>query len=48
MFGTDEQKKQWLGPMATGECVASFALTEPGAGSDPSGIRTTATWSDES
>jgi acyl-CoA dehydrogenase len=41
-FGTDEQKKQWLEPMATGEVVASFALTEPGAGSNPSGLRTKA------
>jgi acyl-CoA dehydrogenase len=46
-YGTEEQKKQWLEPMAKGECVASFALTEPGAGSDPSGIRTTARWTDD-
>ena len=42
-FGTDEQKKRWLEPMAEGQCIASFALTEPEAGSDPSGMRTTAT-----
>ncbi|MDR6174196.1 acyl-CoA dehydrogenase [Nocardioides zeae] len=41
-FGTDEQKARWLPRMAAGEVVASFALTEPGAGSDPSGLRTTA------
>ena len=41
-FGTDEQKKRWLGPMASGEVVASFALTEPGAGSNPAGLRTKA------
>ncbi|MFC0527280.1 acyl-CoA dehydrogenase family protein [Phytohabitans kaempferiae] len=41
-FGTDEQKKRFLPRMATGECVASFALTEPEAGSDPSGLRTRA------
>lgn len=41
-FGTDEQKRRWLEPMATGEVVASFALTEPGAGSNPSGLRTKA------
>ena len=41
-FGTDEQKAQWLERMATGEVVASFALTEPGAGSNPSGLRTKA------
>jgi len=41
-FGTDEQKARWLEPMASGEVVASFALTEPGAGSNPSGLRTKA------
>lgn len=42
-FGTEEQKAAWLPRMATGEVVASFALTEPGAGSNPAGLRTTAT-----
>ena len=42
-FGTDEQKKQWLERIASGEVVASFALTEPGAGSNPAGLRTRAT-----
>jgi acyl-CoA dehydrogenase len=42
-FGTDDQKARWLPGMAAGEVVASFALTEPGAGSDPAGLRTTAT-----
>jgi acyl-CoA dehydrogenase len=41
-FGTDEQKKRWLEPMTSGEVVASFALTEPGAGSNPAGLRTKA------
>ncbi|WP_406634173.1 acyl-CoA dehydrogenase family protein [Amycolatopsis sp. WGS_07] len=41
-FGTDEQKSQWLERIATGEVVASFALTEPGAGSNPAGLRTKA------
>jgi acyl-CoA dehydrogenase len=41
-FGTDEQKARWLEGMASGEVVASFALTEPGAGSNPSGLRTKA------
>jgi acyl-CoA dehydrogenase len=41
-FGTDEQKSRWLEPIATGDVVASFALTEPGAGSNPSGLRTKA------
>ncbi|MGW6334627.1 acyl-CoA dehydrogenase family protein [Nocardia rhamnosiphila] len=41
-FGTDEQKAQWLEGIASGAVVASFALTEPGAGSNPSGLRTKA------
>ncbi|MBW0114431.1 acyl-CoA dehydrogenase family protein [Pseudonocardia abyssalis] len=41
-FGTDEQKQRWLERIASGEVVASFALTEPGAGSNPAGLRTRA------
>src|SRR4051794_12207307 len=41
-FGTEAQKERWLRPLATGEKLGSFGLTEPGAGSDASGIRTTA------
>lgn len=41
-FGTDEQKSRWLEPIASGDVVASFALTEPGAGSSPAGLRTKA------
>jgi acyl-CoA dehydrogenase len=41
-FGTDEQKARWLERIASGEVIASFALTEPGAGSNPAGLRTTA------
>ncbi|TCP50748.1 acyl-CoA dehydrogenase [Tamaricihabitans halophyticus] len=41
-FGTEEQKAAWLARIASGEVVASFALTEPGAGSNPAGLRTTA------
>ncbi len=41
-FGTDEQKATWLEGIASGEVVASFALTEPGAGSNPAGLRTKA------
>jgi butyryl-CoA dehydrogenase len=41
-FGTDEQKKEFLEPLASGKKLGCFALTEPGAGSDPAGIRTTA------
>ena len=41
-YGTDAQREQWLRPMATGAAVGSFALTEPGAGSEASGLRTRA------
>ena len=46
-FGTDEQKAQWLSKIASGDVVASFALTEPGAGSNPAGLRTKAVRIDE-
>lgn len=42
MDGTDEQKREWLPKLASGEAVASFALTEPGAGSDAAALATTA------
>lgn len=42
MFGTDAQKQEWLPRLASGEVIASFALTEPGAGSDAASLRTTA------
>src|SRR6266702_2574372 len=42
LAGTDEQRKQWLPRLASGEVVASFALTEPDAGSDPSRLTTSA------
>jgi acyl-CoA dehydrogenase len=41
-YGTDEQKHRWLEGIASGDVVASFALTEPGAGSNPSGLHTKA------
>ena len=41
-FGTDAQKDRWLRPLASGEHVGSFALTEPQAGSDASNLRTRA------
>src|SRR5690606_32095142 len=41
-FGTDEQRARWLEPIASGAVVASFALTESGAGSNPASLRTTA------
>jgi acyl-CoA dehydrogenase len=40
--GSDEQKKQWLGPLVEAPILGCFGLTEPGAGSDVSGIQTTA------
>jgi len=42
MDGTEEQKRAWLPRLASGELIASFALTEPDAGSDAASLRTTA------
>src|SRR3954464_12225882 len=42
LFGTDEQKAQWLPRCASGEWSPAFALSEPEAGSDPASMRTTA------
>jgi alkylation response protein AidB-like acyl-CoA dehydrogenase len=41
-LGTDEQLERWLPKMASGEAIGAIAMTEPGAGSDLQGIRTTA------
>jgi alkylation response protein AidB-like acyl-CoA dehydrogenase len=41
-FGTEEQKQEWLIPMAKGETMGAFGLTEPNAGSDAGGTRTKA------
>ncbi len=41
-YGSDEQKERFLRPLARGEEVGAFALTEPGAGSDASALRTRA------
>lgn len=41
-FGSDEQKQQWLPDLAAGRALAGFGLTEPEAGSDAGGTRTTA------
>ena len=41
-FGTEEQKKKWLLPLATGEKIGAFGLTESQAGSDTSAIQTKA------
>ena len=42
LFGTDEQKARWLRPLAEGEYLGGWALTEPGSGSDASNMDTTA------
>jgi acyl-CoA dehydrogenase len=41
-YGSEEQKRKWLPRMAGGELVGAIAMTEPGAGSDLQGIKTTA------
>ncbi|MBT2385557.1 acyl-CoA dehydrogenase family protein [Streptomyces sp. ISL-11] len=41
-FGTEEQKREWLPRLCSGEMLGAFGLTEPGAGSDAGGTRTTA------
>ena len=41
-FGSDEQKDRWLPPMARGEVIGCFGLTEPDVGSDPGRMRTSA------
>ena len=42
MFGSEAQKNEWLPKLASGEMVASFALTEPGAGSDAASVKVSA------
>ncbi|MFC6718428.1 acyl-CoA dehydrogenase family protein [Natrialbaceae archaeon GCM10025810] len=42
LFGTEEQKRRWLRPLAAGEHLGAWALTEPGSGSDASNMETTA------
>jgi alkylation response protein AidB-like acyl-CoA dehydrogenase len=41
-FGSEEQKQRWLVPLAKGEKIGAWSLTEPGAGSDAAGTRTRA------
>ena len=41
-FGSEEQKTKWVPPLARGEKIGAFCLTEPNAGSDPTGIESTA------
>lgn len=42
LFANEGQKEKWLTPLASGEALGAFALTEPEAGSDPGSIRSTA------
>ena len=42
LFGTDEQRERWLRPLATGQTLGAWALTEPGSGSDASDMDTRA------
>src|SRR5512136_451004 len=41
-FGSEAQKRRWIPPLARGEKLAAWGLTEPGSGSDAAGLRTTA------
>ena len=41
-YGSDEQKQRWLPKLATGELIGAIAMTEPAAGSDLQGVKTTA------
>ena len=41
-FGSDEQRRRWVAPLARGEKIGAWSLTEPGAGSDAAGTRTRA------
>ncbi len=41
-FGTEEQRKTWVPGLASMEAIASYCLTEPGAGSDAAALRTRA------
>ncbi len=41
-YGSEEQKQKWLPKMATGELIGAIAMTEPGAGSDLQGVKTSA------
>ena len=48
LFGTDDQREEWLPPLASGQRLAAFGLTEPDAGSDAGATRTTAELQDGS
>lgn len=42
LFGTEEQKRRWLPPLASGELLGAFALTEPASGSDAASLKMSA------
>ena len=46
-YTTDEQKRRWLPKMIAGETITAIAMSEPGAGSDLQGVRTTAVRQDD-
>lgn len=46
-FGTEQQKQEFLVPLASGEKLGAYSLTEPQAGSDPANMRTTAVYDAE-
>lgn len=47
LFGTEKQRQQWLPPLAKGEFIAAFSLTEPNAGSDAGGLESRAVYDPE-
>ncbi|MGZ0052901.1 acyl-CoA dehydrogenase [Brevibacillus gelatini] len=47
LFGTEEQKRKYLSKICSGESFGAFGLTEPNAGSDAGGTKTTAVWIDQ-
>lgn len=47
-FGTEEQRRRWIPPLARGEAIGGFGLTEPGSGSDVASMRTRAVRKEDS
>jgi short-chain 2-methylacyl-CoA dehydrogenase len=47
LFGSEEQKREWLPPLCSGERLGAFGLTEPEAGSDAGNVKTRATLTDD-
>jgi short/branched chain acyl-CoA dehydrogenase len=48
LWGSDEQKSEWMPVLASGQKLAAFGLTEPEAGSDAGNVRTSACWASPS